>query len=238
MKEEKTKSKLPGLTELFRFTVVIGLLRGLWTTCQMFVDYAVFWGTAYAGLAAIDIGLRIIELVLYAGMLVYIALRKRTFLICFWADVGCRVMTLLVVLFAGGSAAEFLTPLILPLVWAAYFYLSDNFSDAFTPYREPFLLRLLRGKDETVPLAASKTPPRPAPAKDAQKKEQAPSSPPQKQESASTAAPAHACDAQESCSPPASAAAGGVASPTPGGVASAAPAPPAPDAASDPAAER
>lgn len=95
MKEEKTKSKLPGLTELFRFTVVIGLLRGLWTTCQMFVDYAVFWGTAYAGLAAIDIGLRIIELVLYAGMLVYIALRKRTFLICFWADVGCRVMTLL-----------------------------------------------------------------------------------------------------------------------------------------------
>ena len=135
MKEEKTKSKLPGLTELFRFTVVIGLVRGLWTTCQMFVDYAVFWGTAYAGLAAIDIGLRIIELVLYAGMVVYIALRKRTFLICFWADVGCRVMTLLVVLFAGGSAAEFLTPLILPPVSYTHLASSNGYSRATSSAR-------------------------------------------------------------------------------------------------------
>lgn len=48
--------------------------------------------------------------------------------------------------------------------------------------------------------------PAPLRQKTRKKKKQAPSSPPQKQESASTVAPAHACDAQESCSPPASAA--------------------------------
>lgn len=242
MKEEKTKSELPGFTDFFRITVVLGFLSTLFYVYQLFGDYASIWGTKYAWLAALDIGLSLVELVMYLGMLIYIALRKRTFLICFWVDFGCRVVTLLVVLFVSGNVSGLLAPLAVSLIWAAYFYRSNNFAKAFTPYKEPFFSNAPRvTSDAPAPKAentSAKTPPRPAPAKDAQKKEQAPSSPPQKQESASTAAPAHACNAQESCSPPASAAAGGVASPTPGGVASAVPAPPAPDAASDPAAER
>ncbi|MBC5580905.1 hypothetical protein H8S23_05255 [Anaerofilum sp. BX8] len=136
--ESKKKSELPGLTFFFVFTLVVGLLRELWTTYEMFVDYNAFWGTEYASIAAIDIGLRLIELAMYVGMLVFIALRKRTFLICFWVDYGCRVFSLLCVLVMGGPAASFLTPLVLPTIWAAYFYRSSNFAHAFTPYKPPF----------------------------------------------------------------------------------------------------
>lgn len=133
----KEKPKLPGLMYLFTVTLILGLLTALGSTYQMFVDYDAFWGTEYASLAAIDIGLRLIELAMYVGMLVFIAQQKRTFLICFWVDYGCRVATFLFVLVMGGSAASFLTPLVLPTIWAAYFYWSSNFAHAFTPYKPP-----------------------------------------------------------------------------------------------------
>ena len=215
-KKKKEKSELPGFTYLFCVTVMIGLLRGLLTTYQMFVDYTGWWGAEYAWVAAIDVGLHLIELAMYAGMLVYIALRKRTFLICFWVDFGCRVTALFVVLFAGGNPAEFLTSLIFPILWTAYFYRSNNFAKAFTPYKEPFFSNAPGVTSNVV----------------APKKEAVPSSPLSKKESVAAAASSQTSEAEKDCAPEAHACAVSTASaavPT-----SAVTAPAAGDAVSEP----
>lgn len=160
MKKEKTE--LPGLMLFFRITLIIGLLHEMLNTYQMFVDYADLWGTVYAGTAAIDIGVRLIELPMYIGMLIFIALRKRTFLICFWVDYGCRVFILFYALAMGGSLGAYLVPLIVPTLWAAYFYRSSNFAHAFTPYKPPLLSS--EGMEKPSGDSAPPSPPENAPA--------------------------------------------------------------------------
>lgn len=133
----KERTKLPGLTGFFQLTVGIGLFYGILNTYMAFSEYSSLFKTEYALLVGAIFGINILELSLSVGMLVLIAFRKRAFLIFFWIDVADRVVALLLTLFSKGNALDSFTSLIISAVWAFYFYYSDNFARAFTPYKKP-----------------------------------------------------------------------------------------------------
>ena len=135
----KERTKLPGLTGFFQITVGIGLFYGILNTYMAFSEYSSLFKTEYALLVGVILGINILEVSLSVGMLVLIALRKRAFLIFFWTDVADRVVALLLTLFLSGNSLDSFVSLIISAVWAFYFYYSDNFAKAFTPYKKPVL---------------------------------------------------------------------------------------------------
>ena len=133
----KERTKLPGFTGFFQITVGIGLFYGILNTYMAFSEYSSLFKTEYALLVGVILGINILEVSLSVGMLVLIALRKRAFLIFFWIDVADRVVALLLTLFLSGNSLDSFVSLIISAVWAFYFYYSDNFARAFTPYKKP-----------------------------------------------------------------------------------------------------
>ncbi len=139
MKKEKTK--LQGLIFLYCVTLVFGLLAAAPRPFALLEALSVFWGTPYFALACFDAVIFLIQVVMYLAMLVLITLRRRAFLICFWIDYLCRVVTLAVILLLGGQLSSSWSALLLPSIWALYFYSSINVAKTFSPYRRPLLRR-------------------------------------------------------------------------------------------------
>lgn len=133
----KERTKLPGLTGFFQITVGIGLFSGILSIYLAFSEYSELFKTEYALLVGAIFGISILELSLSIGMLVLIAFRKRAFLILFWIGVADRAVALLLTLFLNGNVLNSFSSLIISAVWAFYFYYSDNFARAFTPYKKP-----------------------------------------------------------------------------------------------------
>ena len=59
------KTALPALMQLFRVTVVLGLLLGMSSVAQLFSAYSSLWDSAYGWVGFVDIGIRLVEIYLY-----------------------------------------------------------------------------------------------------------------------------------------------------------------------------
>ena len=138
----KEKTKLPGLVYLFCISLVFGMLVSLPRCFALVEALTVFWDTPYFALACFDAIIFFVEVLMYLAILALIALRRRAFLICFWIDYACRILTMAVILLLGGGLGSSWTALIWPTIWAFYFYRSLNAAAAFSPYRRPLLRRV------------------------------------------------------------------------------------------------